>query len=80
MHGKIKKANCQKALDALTDDGHLQAKEFGKAKKEAGKRQNIFGMEDELKVAPKGVDKNHKYVTVDFPARRRLLLRVYSAC
>ena len=26
-----------------------------------GERQNIFGMEDELKVAPKGVDKTHKY-------------------
>ncbi|RPD75971.1 hypothetical protein L226DRAFT_485028 [Lentinus tigrinus ALCF2SS1-7] len=25
-----------------------------------GERQNIFGMEDELKVAPKGVDKTHK--------------------
>ncbi|KAI0767524.1 hypothetical protein C8Q74DRAFT_1334899 [Fomes fomentarius] len=25
-----------------------------------GARQNIFGMEDELKVAPKGVDKTHK--------------------
>ncbi|TFY67472.1 hypothetical protein EVG20_g3932 [Dentipellis fragilis] len=31
---------------------------FGKPK--PGKRQSIFGMEDELKVAPKGVDKNHK--------------------
>ena len=28
-----------------------------------GERQNIFGMEDELKVAPKGVDKNHKCVS-----------------
>ncbi|KAF9241530.1 hypothetical protein BU15DRAFT_44680 [Melanogaster broomeanus] len=25
-----------------------------------GKRQNVFGAEDELKTAPKGVDKNHK--------------------
>ncbi|KIY53899.1 hypothetical protein FISHEDRAFT_32138, partial [Fistulina hepatica ATCC 64428] len=25
-----------------------------------GRRQNIFGMDDELKVAPKGVDKNHQ--------------------
>ena len=25
-----------------------------------GERQNIFGMEDELKVAPKGIDKTHK--------------------
>ena len=28
-------------------------------------RQNIFGREDELKVAPKGIDKNHKYVIED---------------
>lgn len=27
-----------------------------------GARQNIFGMDDELKVAPKGVDKTHKFV------------------
>jgi hypothetical protein len=27
-----------------------------------GDRQSVFGHEDELKVAPKGVDKNHKYV------------------
>ncbi|KIM36258.1 hypothetical protein M413DRAFT_449309 [Hebeloma cylindrosporum] len=34
---------------------------FGKAKPHPkGERQNIFGMEDELKVAPKGVDKDHK--------------------
>lgn len=26
-----------------------------------GERQSIFGMDDELKVAPKGIDKNHKY-------------------
>ncbi|EAU81224.2 hypothetical protein CC1G_09468 [Coprinopsis cinerea okayama7 len=29
-----------------------------------GARQSIFGHEDELKVAPKGVDKNHKYVLI----------------
>ncbi|THU97551.1 hypothetical protein K435DRAFT_857497 [Dendrothele bispora CBS 962.96] len=34
---------------------------FGPSKpKGNGERQNIFGMEDELKVAPKGVDKDHK--------------------
>lgn len=27
-----------------------------------GERRNIFGGEDELKVAPKGVEKDHKYV------------------
>ena len=27
-----------------------------------GGRQNIFGAEDELRVAPKGVDKTHKWV------------------
>ena len=34
---------------------------FGKAEPHPkGKRQNIFGAEDELKVAPKGVDKDHQ--------------------
>jgi hypothetical protein len=34
---------------------------FGEPKRDPkGKRQNIFGAEDELKVAPKGVDKGHK--------------------
>ncbi|KAH9903292.1 hypothetical protein C8Q73DRAFT_674059 [Cubamyces lactineus] len=34
---------------------------FGPAKPHPkGIRQNVFGFEDELKVAPKGVDKNHK--------------------
>ncbi|KAL4260269.1 Conserved hypothetical protein CHP02453 [Pleurotus pulmonarius] len=34
---------------------------FGAAAPSAdGERSNIFGMEDELKVAPKGIDKNHK--------------------
>jgi len=32
---------------------------FGKAKAEKGKRSNIFGHEDELKTAPKSVDKTH---------------------
>ena len=41
-----------------------------------GTRQNIFGGEDELKVAPKGVDKTHKYVTtasVRLPPPRGML-------
>ncbi|KAF8634987.1 hypothetical protein AX15_000602 [Amanita polypyramis BW_CC] len=34
---------------------------FGKAKPHPkGERRNIFGMEDELKVAPKGIDKDHE--------------------
>ncbi|KAL1739352.1 hypothetical protein HDZ31DRAFT_49525, partial [Schizophyllum fasciatum] len=34
---------------------------FGEAKRQPkGERSNIFGMEDELKVAPKGIDKNHR--------------------
>ena len=34
---------------------------FGKGEPHSkGKRQNVFGAEDELKVAPKGVDKTHK--------------------
>ncbi|KAG9018031.1 hypothetical protein FRB90_012590 [Tulasnella sp. 427] len=34
---------------------------FGQPKKHPkGERQSVFGHEDELKVAPKGVDKNHK--------------------
>jgi hypothetical protein len=32
MHGKIKKAVCQKVLDDLTDEKILTCKEFGKAK------------------------------------------------
>lgn len=33
-----------------------------------GKRQNVFGGEDELKTAPKGVDKHHKSVLSSFTA------------
>jgi Conserved hypothetical protein (DUF2461) len=39
---------------------------FGKAKAEKGKRSNIFGHEDELKTAPKGVDKTHPCVLLLF--------------
>lgn len=36
---------------------------FGEARPDPqGQRRNIFGREDELKVAPKGVDKNHPLV------------------
>jgi hypothetical protein len=36
---------------------------FGKAQPHPqGKRQSVWGMDDELKVAPKGIDKNHRYV------------------
>lgn len=31
-----------------------------------GIRQNVFGGDDELKTAPKGVDKNHKYASSFF--------------
>jgi len=38
-------------------------KNFGPAKPLAKKgRQNIFGRDDELKTAPKGFDKDHKWV------------------
>lgn len=37
---------------------------------EDGGRQNVFGMDDELKVAPKGVDKGHKYVSLFLPSDR----------
>ena len=32
LHGKIKKPQCQRALDALTDAGEIQMKEYGKSK------------------------------------------------
>lgn len=32
LRGEVKKAQCQKVLDSLTDKGKLQAKDFGKAK------------------------------------------------
>lgn len=34
-------------------------KVFGQPKAIKGKRQSIFGRDDELKVAPKGIDKSH---------------------
>ena len=38
-------------------------KHFGDAKPDPkGSRRNIFGQEDELKVAPKGIDKTHKCI------------------
>jgi len=41
LHGKIAKKNCQKALDILTEEGQLQAKEFGKNKVWLLNQQNI---------------------------------------
>lgn len=41
LHGKIAKKNMQKALDTLTEDGLLQAKEFGKNKVWLLNQQNI---------------------------------------
>ena len=39
---------------------------FGEARPHPdGERQNIFGMDDELKVAPKGFAKDHKYARFD---------------
>lgn len=39
-------------------------KYFGKPEPHSeGKKQSIFGGEDQLKVAPKGVDKDHPYVS-----------------
>jgi len=38
---------------------------FGPAKPHAkGKRQNVYGHEDALKVAPKGVEKGHKDIDI----------------
>ncbi|CAL1710098.1 unnamed protein product [Somion occarium] len=53
-----------------------------------GLRRNIFGMEDELKVAPKGIDKNHNFtdkqvLQEDFKeelARLVTLLRPFVHC
>jgi hypothetical protein len=42
-------------------------KHFGEAKADPkGSRRNIFGLDDELKVAPKGVNKTHKCVVLAF--------------
>jgi hypothetical protein len=51
-------------------------KHFGEAKPDPkGSRRNIFGFEDELKVAPKGVDKAHKCVVLTI-GKPRLRLTV----
>ncbi|KAL0253590.1 hypothetical protein I308_100964 [Cryptococcus tetragattii IND107] len=54
----------------LTDEGRtrfrqvIEEKEFvewfGEAKEKKGERRNVFGHDDALKVAPKGVDKEHR--------------------
>ncbi len=51
----------QRLRDAISSPDFV--KYFGEPKRASdGSRQNIFGSEDELKVAPKGIDKNHQYV------------------
>lgn len=46
---------------------------FGEAKPQPkGGRSNIFGREDELKVAPKGVAKDHKYDVLFLSMLRRI--------
>ncbi|KAF7319340.1 hypothetical protein HMN09_00271600 [Mycena chlorophos] len=53
------RSNIQRDPSRLREliSGKTFVKYFGKA--EAGARQNIFGRDDELKVAPKGIDKTH---------------------
>ena len=51
--------NAQPLRDVLENKDFVKL--FGPAKKHPqGKRQGVFGRDDELKVAPKGIDKNHK--------------------
>ncbi|KAL0572077.1 hypothetical protein V5O48_009895 [Marasmius crinis-equi] len=53
--------NSQPLRDIITSPDFV--KYFGEAKAQPnGQRSNIFGAEDELKVAPKGVDKEHEHV------------------
>lgn len=41
---------------------------FGEAKPNPkGGRRNVFGFEDELKTAPKGINKAHKFVNILHP-------------
>ncbi|KAH0827808.1 hypothetical protein J3R83DRAFT_3433 [Lanmaoa asiatica] len=50
---------------------------FGEARPHPkGKRQNVFGAEDELKTAPKGVDKNHKDIDL-LKCRSLAVVRTY---
>jgi Conserved hypothetical protein (DUF2461) len=56
-------------------------KYFGKAERHPkGLRRNIFGHEDELKVAPKGVAKDHKCVTLPVCVIFLVSLSIYCAC
>ncbi|KAF9038332.1 hypothetical protein BDZ89DRAFT_945714 [Hymenopellis radicata] len=49
----------QRLRDAISSPDFVRY--FGEPKPSSdGSRQNIFGSEDELKVAPKGIDKNHR--------------------
>jgi hypothetical protein len=64
MHRKLKtfRHNIQRNPSRLKNI--IASKEFvkyfGEAKQHPkGERQNIYGREDALKVAPKGIDKNH---------------------
>jgi len=41
LHGKIKKPQCQRALDALSDAGEIQMKEYGKSKIYLMNQKNI---------------------------------------
>lgn len=67
MHGTIKKAACQKALDTLTEDGLLQAKEFGKATVYLVNQQNIPQVSseelDKLKEQEKRKKQEHSKLT-----------------
>jgi hypothetical protein len=49
----------EKFRDVIGSDNFVEM--FGKASPgKKGERRNVFGHDDALKVAPKGVDKNHK--------------------
>ncbi|WVR08496.1 hypothetical protein IAU60_005551 [Kwoniella sp. DSM 27419] len=50
--------NPQQFRDVIEEPQFVEL--FGEAKEKKGKRQNVFGNDDALKVAPKGVDKDHK--------------------
>ena len=66
------KANPAPLRELITDP--IFESLFGKAKAEKGKRSNIFGHEDELKTAPKGVEKTHPYVLSPFDILSLLIL------
>ncbi|KAK8850416.1 hypothetical protein IAR55_004334 [Kwoniella newhampshirensis] len=51
-------ADPQRFRDVIENEEFVKV--FGEAKEKKGKRQNVFGHDDALKVAPKGVEKGHK--------------------